>query len=182
MPRLFVAIELPATIIENITGLQTEIPSARWVKPQQMHLTLRFIGSDVLIDEVEPIKEVLSQINAQPFPLEIGGVGRFPPGTKKAPRVLWVGVRQQPALNALHGEIESALAAVGFPPEDRDFHPHITLARLKLRRPTPEATAFLDQHAGFVAGSFSVGRFILFNSTLTPQGPRYKHEAVFALG
>lgn len=181
MPRLFVAIELPAVITEKIVALRTDIPTARWVKAQQMHLTLRFIGDDVLHDAVESIKEALAQINAQTFPLEIGGVGRFPPAAKKAPRVLWVGIGQQPALNALHDKVESALEKVGFQREDRDFNPHITLARLKLRRPAPEATTFLEQHTDFVAGSLTVERFILFNSTLTPQGPRYKHEAVFDL-
>ena len=181
MPRLFVAIDMAPEIKTHLSEIKTDIPTARWTRPEQMHLTLRFIGADVPNSKVKPIKDALSTIESPPFDLTLSGVGRFPSSNKKAPRVLWVGIQKQPALMALHQQVEKALVTVGFKPEDRDFNAHITLARLKTHKPTPEADAFLETHADFNAGTFTATEFILYNSQLTPQGPRYTHEAVYSL-
>lgn len=171
MPRLFVAIDIPFK--DQLQDLKTDIPTARWVQPQQMHLTLRFIGADVPDKQVEPIKSALMSVTFAPFELTVAGVGRFPAGQKKPPRVLWVGTQPQPALLELHKIVETALAGVGFPPEDNPFKAHITLARLKA--PSSEFDQFLVDHADFHAGTFTVHQFILFSSLLTPQGSRYSH-------
>lgn len=181
MPRLFAAIDMPADIKTKLAGLKTDIPTARWVKPEQMHLTLRFIGPDVPENEISPIKSALATVESSAFELVVKGVGRFPPSKKKAPRVLWIGVDNTPHLLTLHGKVEAALAEVGFKPEDHDYNAHITLARLKTHKPTPEADAFLEEYTDFHAGTFTATQFILYHSTLTPQGPRYTHEAVYSL-
>jgi 2'-5' RNA ligase len=181
MPRLFVAIDLPDPLKDRIAALKTDIPTARWVKPQAMHLTLRFIGAEVPAEKVDPIREALAGIEAQAFDVTLGGVGRFPPSRKKAPRVLWVGIQAAPALLTLHDAVERALEPVGFKPEKRPFNPHITLARLKTHKPTPQADAFLAEQADFVAGTFHVDRFILYQSELTPQGAIYTHLGVYRL-
>jgi RNA 2',3'-cyclic 3'-phosphodiesterase len=183
MPRLFVALPIPDTITERIAALKTDIPSARWVKPAHMHLTLRFIGADVPDERVEPIKVALATVALpSPFPLTVAGVGRFPPSRKKAPRVLWVGIQPQPVLLTLHEQIERALATVGYKPSKQSFKPHVTLARLRTHKPAREAARFIEAQAAFTAGTFYVEKFILYNSTLTPQGSRYQHEAVYMSG
>ncbi|GAB4527158.1 MAG: RNA 2',3'-cyclic phosphodiesterase [Anaerolineae bacterium] len=181
MPRLFVAIDLPDDLKQRIARLQAEIPTARWVKPEHMHLTLRFIGDEVPTAKIAPINTALAAVEAAPFTLTIAGVGRFPPSLKKAPRVLWVGLEPQPALQALHAQIEAALEGAGFAPEGRSYNPHITLARLNLHKPTPAADAFLEEQASFNAGTFTAHQFTLYNSLLTPQGPRYTHEAIYPM-
>jgi RNA 2',3'-cyclic 3'-phosphodiesterase len=181
MPRLFVAVELPPAVRADLAALRADIPGARWVKPEQMHLTLRFIGADVPDDRVEPIREALATVTGAAFSLTLRGVGRFPPGDRKPPRVLWAGMDKAPALFALQHSVESALAAVGFPPEDRPFSAHITLARVNARQPIPQADRFLRAHADFAAGPFPVDQFVLFQSALSPQGPRYQQLGIYPL-
>jgi RNA 2',3'-cyclic 3'-phosphodiesterase len=181
MPRLFIAIELPQAIRERLAGLKTDIPTARWVRPEQMHLTLRFIGADVPSAQVEPISAALSLIQSSPFQISIEQVGSFPANKRRPPTVLWVGVRKQPLLKALYSQLESALVGLGFPTEERDFSPHITLARLKLYKSEAAVSEFLRQNADFRAGTFIAERFALFSSTLTPDGPNYEQILEFAL-
>jgi len=181
MPRLFVAIEMSESVKQALVGLKTDIPTARWVKPEQMHLTLRFIGADVPDDKVEPIKAALNTIKLSTFDLSLQGVGRFPPNPKKAPRVIWVGIHAPPELTTLHRQVSAALKTVGFKPDRKPFTPHITLARLKSHRPSPQADRFLERHHNFDAGTFTVSEFALIRSELSPQGAVYTHESVYTL-
>ncbi len=176
--RLFVAIDLPDPVKDQLDTLQTPIPTARWVKRQQMHLTLNFLGET---DRIQDIKDVLASVVAPPFVMTLSGAGRFPKRQKQPPRVLWVGVDAEPALDQLHKTVTTVLAGIGFVPEDRSFNPHITLARLKTREPLPEVDAFLGTHGLFRTPAISITEFILFSSVLSPQDSRYEREAVFAL-
>ena len=176
--RLFVAIDLPDTVKDQLDALQTHIPSARWVKRHQMHLTLFFLGET---DRLPDIQAALAGIRARPFELTLTGVGRFPKRGKQPPRVLWAGIDAEPALAQLHHQVTTVLAEIGFEPEDRPFSPHITLARLKTREPLPEVDAFLSDHRAFRTPSITITEFVLFSSVLAPQGARYQREAVFAL-
>jgi 2'-5' RNA ligase len=179
MPRLFIAIELPDPVKDQVLALQTQIPGATWVKRHALHLTLRFLGDQVEQARVEPIKSALTAVRVKPFELSLRQTGRFPPGTNRPPRVLWVGISPQPALPALHRQIERALADVGFPPDDRAFSPHITLARLKPPQGADAAAAFLNHSSRFHGESFTVDRFHLISSLLSPQGPSYQYLASF---
>jgi RNA 2',3'-cyclic 3'-phosphodiesterase len=173
MPRLFVAINLPDGVKDRLIGLRTDIPTARWVRPEQMHLTLRFIGDTILANKVEAIDEAMMSITAAAFDLALYGVGRFPPGHRKPPRVLWVGIAPQPDLNRLQHAVEQALESVGFEPDSRPFSAHITLARLKSYGLLPEVADFLHAHVDFAVDPFRVSEFRLYESELTPRGPRY---------
>jgi 2'-5' RNA ligase len=179
--RLFVAAEIPDEVKAQLVALKSDIPAATWVKPVAMHLTLRFLGDQIDPIRLAPIKTALASINAAPFTVTLGGTGRFPPGTKRPARVLWVGIADQPALLALHAAVERAVAAVGFPPEDRSFSPHITLARLKPEANASQIERFLDKHHAFRAEPFTVSAYYLISSLLTPQGPSYRHEASVSL-
>ena len=178
--RLFVAIELPGDVKIALATLPTPIPTARWVKPEHMHLTLRFIG-DVAENQTEEIKTALEGVDSIRFDLAVQGIGRFPPPKKKAPRVLWVGVVAQPILMALQARIEDALRSAGLVPEKKAFHPHITLARLKAQKPTQPVNNFLQQQAAFSTPPFLVTRFVLIESRLSSHGPTYTHVSEHAL-
>lgn len=179
MPRLFIAIDLPPEAKNRLEALQAgSIPAARPVGRSQMHLTLKFLG-DVDGAAFRRVRSVLAEVRAAPFVLGLRGVGCFPP--RGAPRVLWAGLDAPPELAALHGQLEQRLAAAGFPPEERDFSPHITLARFKTRPPGEAVARFLRQHAAFAVAPFPVGEVVLYSSLLRPDGPRYTREQVLPL-
>ena len=176
--RLFVAIDFPDAIKDQVSALKAEIPTARWVNRDQMHLTLFFIGDT---ERIQDVKEALAAVKAAPFNLTLSGVGRFPPGDRKPPRVLWVGINPQPALNDLQARVTKALTAIDFKAEDRPFSPHLTLARLKIERPSSEAAQFLAAHQSFQTEPISISAFTLYSSVLASDGARYNHEAVYPL-
>ena len=177
MPRLFIAIDLPAAIRNNLGAMSFGIPGAKWVDPQQIHLTVRFIGDvdgTIFLD----IKEALTQVESPSFPMALKGVGHFPPRGK--PRVLWVGIEQNPSLQSLKKRIDAILAGVGLAPEGRKFSPHITLARLK-NSPVQKVANFLAGNGLFSQEPFEVREFKLYSSTLTPKGAIHKVEKVYPL-
>jgi len=159
MPRLFIAVD------------------AKWIDPQQIHLTIRFIG-EVDGDTFLDIKTTLAQLSFKPFSLALKGVGHFPPRGK--PRVLWVGIAQSQPLQSLKGRIDKILATVGLQPEGRKFSAHITLARLK-NSPIHTVANFLAGNALFSREPFEVKDFKLYSSTLTPKGAIHKVEEVYPL-
>ncbi len=176
--RLFVAIDFPGTIKDQLVRLQTDIPTARWSKSHQMHLTLFFIGET---ERVPAVKEALATVDSPMFRLALTGAGRFPKDGRQPPRVLWAGVQSHPSLMALQKQVTLALTNVGFVAEDRPYSPHVTLARLQAERPLPVVDAFLNENRTFQTEPMPVMEFVLFSSVLLPEGPRYKREAVYPL-
>lgn len=179
MPRLFVAIDLPDEIKTELLRLRADIPGARWVAPNQFHLTLHFLG-DVETERMPAIIEALNTVDVDTFSLTLEGVGRFPPG-RGAARVLWVGIHPDPELIELHRQVEHTLGILGFVPEDRPFSPHLTLARFKEPKPLSAVDQFLAHHRNRTIEAGTVREFVLFSSLLRPQGPLYSREAVFKL-
>ena len=177
MYRLFIAIDLPEQVREAVAGIARDLPGARRVPSEQIHLTLRFIGE---VDEgmFLAIKSVLGKVRGAPFSLTLKGVGHFPKG--KYPRVLWVGMEENEPLRELQKKVELALIGAGIAADERGFSPHITIARLK---ETPPARVALleEKHQPFVAGPFQVGEFYLYSSTLTREGAIHKREATCRL-
>jgi 2'-5' RNA ligase len=176
--RLFVAIDFPGTIKDQLIRLQTDIPTARWSKPHQMHLTLFFIGET---ERVPAVKEALADVVSPSFRLTLTDVGRFPKDGRQPPRVLWAGVQSHPALMALHKQVTTVLTGIGFVADDHPYSPHVTLARLQSTRPLPAVDAFLNENRAFQSEPLPVTEFVLFSSVLLPEGPRYKREAVYSL-
>jgi RNA 2',3'-cyclic 3'-phosphodiesterase len=172
MPRLFIAIDIPAPIKEELARLARELPVARWVPADQLHLTLRFIG-DVGPETFTAIKNALSGLCFPGFPLTLVGTGHFPPG--KRPRVLWIGVGSNPTLMALQQELELALIGPGIAPDERPFSPHLTLARLKETVPVAVRT-FELRHAELAFPPFQVREAVLYSSVLTNQGAVHSRE------
>ncbi len=178
MHRLFVAIDLPDAVKDQLAQLCSGVSGARWVGRDQMHLTLRFIGERD-DEQYEAIKSILDDILASHLDIRLNGLGQFPP--KGNPRVLWVGVKAPPGLNELQQKVESTLQAIGVPVEERPFSPHITLARFKTP-PSPESLRqYFARNGDFATELISISEFILYSSRLSPQGASYTHEAVYRL-
>ncbi|RMF80867.1 MAG: RNA 2',3'-cyclic phosphodiesterase [Nitrospirae bacterium] len=177
MVRLFVAIDLPEPVRERLAALCSGVPGARWVAPEQFHLTLRFIG-EVAEDRFREIAAALPAAAGPPFSLALDGLGFFPP--RGRPRVLWAGVAASEPLLALRTRVESALAAVGVEREGRRFAPHVTLARLKGTSPG-RVGRFLEHHPLFRTDPFPVDRYLLYSSVLTRHGAHHRVEAAYPL-
>ncbi len=180
MPRLFTAIDLPATVNAELASLCFGLPGAKWVAPEQLHLTLRFIG-EVDGGAFREIEEVLSEVRGKPFAMQLAGLGCFPP--RRPPRVLWVGIDREtePAVAALYRRVESALVRPGLvEPEARKFSPHITLARLQ-QTPAARLGRFLAGNNLYRSEPFPVTSFALYSSLLTSKGAIHQLEAEYPL-
>jgi len=164
--RLFIAIEIPDDLIRMIVKLRADIPGARWVPAEQIHLTLAFLGE---VDEgaVELLCKRLARIKHSAFTLCFSGTGFF--FGHRRPRALWIGLAPEPHLDKLAARVRAAVQTSGIHQEERPFSPHITLARLKLSA-SRETDAFLDQNSRVYLPPFPVREFTLFKSQLTPQG------------
>lgn len=169
MVRLFVGLSLPDGVIARLAMLCAGVPGAHWVAPQNMHITLRFIG-EVEVPQAEEIDHLLAGIGAAPLSLELGGLGTFGEGAKA--RALWVGVAPSPGLAHLQAKVESACVRAGLAPEGRKFTPHVTLARLSRAHPV-RLQSFIEGNNLFTAGPFSVHQFTLFESRLGKGGAVY---------
>lgn len=177
MYRLFVAIDLPEEVKEAVANIRGDLPGARWVPREQIHLTLRFIGdADETLFQV--IRKRLAEVKARHFPLALEGIGYFPPGP--TPRVLWVGMTASAPLLDLQQQVEQAVQTAGMIPERRRFSPHITIARLR-ETPAKTVQAFEVQHSRFRTESFTVGNFYLYSSVIGNQGAVHTREAVYPL-
>jgi 2'-5' RNA ligase len=177
MPRLFIAVDLPDTIQANLETMFFGIPGARWVAPDQLHLTVRFIG-DVGGALSLDIKDTLEEVSISPFDIQLKGIGHFPP--RGAPRVIWAGLSKSEQLQILRKKIDSALQKTGVKAEKRKFSPHITIARLK-NSPLQKVANFLSGNSMFSQGPFQVDDFKLYSSTLTPKGAIHTVERVYPL-
>ena len=172
--RLFVSIELPSSVTQLLTKLDPKMHGVRWIEPENMHLTLGFLGS-VWSEAEEALKEHLSAFAWKAFFLPITGLGKFP--GKGLPNVLWIGVGTgHPHLFQLHKRVQEAALKAGLEPDLRAFHPHITLARCR-DAADGSVRAFLKSHAEFDAGMIQVESFCLNSSRLTPAGSVYTRGA-----
>lgn len=167
--RLFVAIDAPDEVREALSALPERLRGVMWTPPTQYHLTLRFLG-EVEAPRVDGLRQALAPIRVEPFVLELGGVGSFPPG--RPPRVLWAGVGEgHPRLHQLRQRVDDAILATGLTDLDvRTFHPHFTLARCGPTGVPGAVAGFLKKHRDFEGPVFRVDSFTLYRSTPGPGG------------
>lgn len=177
MVRSFIAIDLPPRLQEALGALARELQEARatvtWVKPERIHLTLKFLG-DVASERIPDIQQGLEQVakRAASFRLTATGCGAFP--TLQQMRVIWVGLRADgTALNGLQQAVEEAMAQLGYKREQRAFKPHLTLGRVKGRHHLRLLQELLLQRQDFTAEAFDVTELVLYKSELRPEGARY---------
>ena len=169
--RLFTGIFVPPHLHERLTLLQSGIPDARWVKPENFHITLSFIGG---IDEgcTEDIHSALSRVRATRFDLTLGGAGKF--GTKAA-RLIWAGVQPSAPLSHLQAKVHASLVQGGVELEARAYKPHVTLAYLKggARDDQRPVNDWIAGSSAFLTPSFEVDHFALVRSTMGRGGSHY---------
>jgi 2'-5' RNA ligase len=184
--RAFVAFELPDKVVTAVRDLQSALKAlkfdARWVRTQNLHLTLKFLG-DIDPGRVESVRHALGLAVGGIAPITLGtrGLGAFP-GIRRA-RVLWVGIAGEvERLLGLQREIDRNLALIGFPAEQRPFRAHLTLGRvtgkIDARQLLEAIQRFQDSRSDF----FQVQRIQLLRSELKPDGPEYTNLATVALG
>ena len=188
--RLFVALEPPEPVRRRLAAIQGELRRSagraadeiRWVPPENVHLTLQFLGA-VPSERVGGVETALRSAagQARPLALELKGAGGFP--NARRPRVLWAGVSGDVgALAALAADLERRLAPLGFPPEERAFSAHLTLGRARDGRGAPGLAGALASASGAEGAPWRVAEVVLFESHLSPHGPRYEAIARAPLG
>jgi 2'-5' RNA ligase len=150
--------------------LQPVAGNTRWVAPDSMHVTLKFIG-EVLDKRIDEIDAALTGLTWRPFTIRVWGVGFFP-GTR-SPRVFWAGM-EAPTMHGLTEQLDTRLEGLGFEKEKRALRPHITLARARTSRIDSAIVKAAAKFDGHEFGSFAVDRVFLFRSTLKSSGAIYE--------
>ena len=186
MIRAFIAIAVPESVLRSCEELMARLRrlnlQGRFTRTRSMHLTLQFLGN-VEEEQIPGITEILEQAGngVTPFDLEVGRLGVFPHLTH--PRVVWIGVEPVDALTTLQIKIQQGLEPLGFPKENRDFHPHLTLLRLKSRKNLRQLAQYIDTEGpGLRAGVIQIEQIHLYQSILKPQGAEYRKLFTARLG
>jgi len=185
--RIFCAIELPQTarrlVLAHIARLKEKVPHAKasWARDANLHLTLKFLGEIPTTSVADFSKAVsLAVTQVQPFSIRFEQTGIFP--THGQPRVLWIGINEQPAqLSELHARIEEESARAGFAKETRPFHPHLTIARL--RHPdNARALTVAHKQMEFDPVEIAVAELLVIRSELSSEGSKYTVVSRHAFG
>ncbi len=193
--RIFIGIdigpEVRARIARFLEGVQGFAPEARWVRPESLHITLKFIGEQPS-ERVDAISERLRRVESSAFEIRSAGYGFFP--TAKAARVFWIGIQAESELAEVAEKIDMAVADLGIPREDRAFSPHLTLARAGGRSGSPKwrkgdgpnaIFATLEKRIAAMGaldfGTMTAHEFILYQSQLSPGGSKYTKLQCFPM-
>ena len=176
MPRLFTALEIPRHVGDSLAMMRGGLPGARWIDPENYHLTLRFIGD---IDDAlgRDIAGLLGRVRRAPFELRLDGLSSF--GGRK-PRAVVAAATPVAPLIELQAELERLLQRLGLEPEGRKFTPHVTLARLR-ESSSRQVADYLSARAHYRSASFTISRFVLFSSRASVGGGPYVVEAAYPL-
>jgi RNA 2',3'-cyclic 3'-phosphodiesterase len=179
--RLFVALDIPESVRhefrELIARLKPEYNGARWVRPEGMHITLKFLGET---DEakLDSIRAALSSVRSrQTVDSDFRGIGFFP--NEFGPKVMWCGIEASPSLPQLAGNVNRALQPLGFPDESHHFTPHLTLARFNSHKGLDTLVRAANNLKSYDFGSARSSEFHLFQSVLKPSGAEYTRLATF---
>lgn len=175
MPRLFTGLEIPPDISQSLSMLRGGLPGARWIDPENYHITLRFIGD---IDDyvAREIANTLERVDREPFEVKVQGLSSF--GGKK-PRAVVACIAPSRPLMELQGELERLMRRFGLDPEGRKFIPHVTLARLR-DASSRDVADYLSVRGYFPAKTFIASRFVLFSSRASVGGGPYVIEGSYA--
>ena len=174
--RTFIALEIPEDLKETLSHIQQKFiqktGGTRWVKPENIHLTLKFLGP-TREDKVGEVCRVLEQTarGISRFTFNVSGLGAFP-NTRNS-KVIWAGIETDKQLFSFQEKLEDALSSVGFPREKRSFSAHLTLGRVKDTRTRKDLRNILEEYSHVGLGGFEFSRVIFFRSDLQPSGPVY---------
>ena len=178
MVRLFIALELSKRQKKEVGGFQEKAKKhlhyVRWVKPDNIHLTLKFLG-ETEEGKVEPVKGAIADVCAglKPFSTRYGDSGVFP--SERKARVLWVGIKEgEDSVCDLAEKVEEKMADLGYKKEKRSFHPHLTIGRPRNAPPANSIKNFLSEGKNFVSSDIVIDKVLLFESNLTRSGAIYR--------
>jgi len=176
MPRLFTGLEIPPSIARSLAMMRGGLPGARWIDPENYHLTLRFIGDidDALAHE---IAGMLARVRRAAFELHVGGLSSF--GGRK-PRAVVAAVTPVTPLMELQAEHDRLLQRLGLEPEGRKYTPHVTLARLR-DSSSQQVADYLAGRGHYRSPPFAISRFVLFSSRASVGGGPYVVEEAYPL-
>jgi RNA 2',3'-cyclic 3'-phosphodiesterase len=176
MPRLFTGVEIPSDIGQSLGLLRGGLPGARWIDPENYHLTLRFIGDvdDMIAHEVASL---LGRVKRDAFEVQLEGLTSF--GGRK-PRAVVATATPAQALLDVQAEHERLMQRIGLEPEGRKYLPHVTLARLR-ESSSRDVAEYLSARGLFRTAAFRVSRFVLFSSRASVGGGPYVVEASYPL-
>jgi len=179
--RVFVAIDLPDAVRRELKELQRKLrpltSSSRWVAPESIHITLKFLG-EVPEKQIEQIDEALTGLTWKPLTISVHGVGFFP--GVRSPRVFWAGM-DAPTMQDLTEELDARMERLDFDREKRAFRPHITLARARATRIDTALVTVASEYSERDVGSFTADRIFLFQSTLKQSGAIYSKVKEYSL-
>jgi RNA 2',3'-cyclic 3'-phosphodiesterase len=176
MPRLFTGLEIPSDIGQALATLRGGLPGARWINPENYHLTLRFIG-DVDDTVAHEVASLLGRVKRGAFDLHLDGLTSF--GGRK-PRAVVANVSPAQALLDVQAEQERLMQRIGLEPEGRKYTPHVTVARLR-ESSSRDVAEYLAARGFFRTSPFKVSRFVLFSSRASVGGGPYVVEASYPL-
>ena len=182
--RCFIAIDIPDTLRENLTNslkiLYKRLSSAKWVAPQNYHISLSFLG-EINDESLNKLKEIMQTAvkDISNFIITIKGVGIF--GKTETPRVLWAGVEHCEPLLSLHANLTALLNENSFPVEERKYSPHLTLARFSRPERSQYLGEWLDKFKYYNFGKVEVKAILLMQSILQSSGPIYQMVESFDL-
>ncbi|HEX2529480.1 MAG TPA: RNA 2',3'-cyclic phosphodiesterase [Geminicoccus sp.] len=174
MPRIYIALDLPEDVVDQVDRLCVGLPDVRWTDADDLHVTLRFIG-EVDHATFEEIGEALADVSAPPFDLQLQGVGHFPP--RGQPTTLWLGVAPSEGLQTLKRRVDRHLASLGIPADPRKYAPHLTIARIRAPLPESRFGSFLKRLSLYRSEPFSISGFTLYSSLLRTEGAIHTPEA-----
>jgi RNA 2',3'-cyclic 3'-phosphodiesterase len=181
--RLFVAISPPDGVRRRLAALVAELSASagragndvRWIPPENVHLTLHFLGGvpDARVADVKAAVSAAAAAGAPHLSLEVKGAGGFP--NARRPRIVWLGVGGDvAALGLVVADLGKRLTPLGFPPEARPFSPHLTVGRAREQRGAPGLGGALAHAAEAEGVAWRVSELVVFESFLSPKGPRYE--------
>jgi RNA 2',3'-cyclic 3'-phosphodiesterase len=184
--RIFIALDIPpeirARMLEYAERTRPLAPEARWARTEGLHVTLKFIG-ETSDEHVAQIKKALAAVKAVPFAIKFAGAGFFPGA--KSPRVFWIGVDGGEALSQLAARIDERVSKLGFPREERAYHPHLTLARTGSspgsQHQLRPLASLLESEAPPQFGTMTAQEFFLYRSQPQKGGSKYTKLEKFAL-
>jgi 2'-5' RNA ligase len=176
MPRLFTGLEIPAEVGQTLSNLRGGLPGARWIDPENYHVTLRFIG-DIDGISANEIASMLFRVDRKPFEVKVQGLMSF--GGRK-PRAVVATIAPSKPLIELQAELERMMQRIGLDPEGRKFIPHVTLARLH-DASDQDVADYLSLRGYFPSKAFMAERFVLFSSRASTGGGPYVVEDAYEL-
>jgi RNA 2',3'-cyclic 3'-phosphodiesterase len=176
MPRLFTGLEIPAQTGLMLSMLRGGLRGARWIDPENYHLTLRFIG-DIDDRTADEVADALDRIRRRPIEIRLSGLGSFGNGK---PHAVWARVEPTPELADLQAEQERILQRIGLPCERRKYTPHVTIARCRTSS-NEDVARWLAERGDFQAPPFVAARFVLFSAKASVGGGPYLVEEAYPL-